>query len=522
MRKPIFYTIIFLIALGLVIGVNINKKRRFLNNQKVSKENIAERQAQKTPTTPTKVIVKNLKGELDIQNAFINVADKVGGSVVTISTERTQKLEIGRPRFNLKRFGPGSPFGGEDPFEKFFEDFFGQLPEKEFKQKGLGSGFVIDKNGLILTNYHVVDGADKINVALPDGRSFAGTVKGSDTRRDLAVIKINARDLPYAELGNSDLVQVGEWVVALGNPFGHILKSPEPTVTVGVVSALHRQIPTPEGESGYLNMLQTDAAINPGNSGGPLCDLSGKVIGINVAIFSTSGGYQGLGFAIPINEAKTILGDLIEGKEIYYGWLGVSIQPITPEIAEYFNLPDQNGALISDILPDSPAEKAGLKEGDILTAIDGKGVNNLNDVMREIGAKKINQDVELDIIRDRVPKKIKAKIGKRPSRMEMTEGKVFEPTVKVEKWRGIEVADVTDEIARQLGLTNKEGVVIIEIEPSSSFYEAGLRKGDVIREINKTKIKNLTDYKKITSEARGLVLVRTDRGYFAVKENLSH
>jgi len=506
MRKIFSYLVIALAVIGIIFGIARYSERKEIKEPKSA--GAARVSAAK---------VSAIKGEFDIQNAFINVANKAGKSVVAISTERTQKVGFSGPSMRFKRFGFGRPFGEEDPFEKFFEDFFGGLPEKEFKQKGLGSGFIIDKKGYILTNHHVVSGADKINITLQDGRTFPGTLKGADPRSDLAIVEIKAKKLSVAELGDSELIHTGGWAVALGNPFGHILQSPEPTVTVGVISALHRRIPAPGGERGYLDMIQTDAAINPGNSGGPLCNLDGEVIGINVAIFSTSGGYQGVGFAIPINAAKDILADLIKGKEIAYGWLGVSIQDITPEIAEYFNLPDRKGALISEIVPGSPAEKAGLKPGDILRALNGKTINKVNDLLKEVGSIKVGNVVQVDIIRDRVKKSISVKVGKRPSRMELAGESVFAPPEELEKWRGIKVAAITDDIARELGLRNMEGVVLVDIDPASSAYDAGLRAGDVIREINKTKIRNLSDYKKLTRESKGLSLIRTDRGYFTVK-----
>ncbi|MBL7155942.1 MAG: Do family serine endopeptidase [Candidatus Omnitrophica bacterium] len=522
MRRAVFYLIILLIAVGLVFGIYARSKRSATPVTEVAKAAPAVATTKAPPPDVSAAKIKNVKGEIDIRNAFITVADKVGKAIVTISTERTQKVGFKRPpQFRFKGFGQGSPFGdGEDPFEKFFEDFFGPHGEREFKQRGLGSGFIIDKKGHILTNFHVVDGADVINITLPDGRSFEGVVKGVDPRSDLAVVKINAKNLPVAELGNSDLVQVGEWVVALGNPYGHVLQSPKPTVTVGVVSALHRRIPTPSpsGDRGYLDMIQTDAAINPGNSGGPLCDLNGSVIGINVVIFSTSGGYQGVGFAIPVNEAKKIINDLIEGKEIAYGWLGVSVQEITPELAEYFNLPDRKGGLVAAIFPESPAQKAGLKEGDIITSINGKEINTLHDILKEVNKTKIDTTARVDIIRDKVKKIINVKIEKKPQTAEAAEEKMFEIPEETEKWRGIKVLNITDKIASELELEDKVGVVIIEVDRSSAGHKAGLRKGDVIREINKTKIKNLIDYKKIASEANGIALVRTDKGYATVKK----
>jgi len=518
MKRSVFYAVIAIIAFGVIIGISFNRNRPASQRPGARKVVAAKKAAKVKRVKAAKV--KRVKGEFDIHNAFIDVAERLGPAIVSISTERTAKIGFGRPpQMRFKRRGPNGSFGEEDPFEKFFEDFFGQLPEKEFKQRGLGSGFIIDKKGHILTNHHVIDGADTINVTLPDGRSFIATARGSDPVSDLAVIKIEAKNLPVAELGNSDLLQVGEWVVALGNPFGHVLKSAKPTVTVGVISALHRRIPAPGGGMGYLDMIQTDAAINPGNSGGPLCDLNGNVIGINVVIFSTSGGYQGMGFAIPINMVKEILGDLVKGKEIAYGWLGVSIQEVTADIAEYFKLEDRRGALISEVLPDGPAKDAGLKAGDIIIVINGKPIKEVHDLLKEIGNAKVGREAEIIVIREGARKTVKVKIGKRP----LAEGVKAEAEIRAAEetkmWRGIKVIGLTEEIAHDLGLRSLSGVVIIEVDPMSSGYGTGLRKGDVVREINKARVRDLEGYKKIIAEVKGPALIKTDKGYFIVKED---
>ncbi len=493
------------IALGLVAGVIITVKLNITSNSGAD---------EKTPN------VTEVKGEIYLQNAFIKVADDVGPAIVTISTERIQKVQgIPGRRFHFKRFGQGNFPGGNDPFEKFFEDFFGSFPEREFKQQGLGSGFIIDEQGHILTNNHVVAEADKIRVTLPDGRSFDGKVQGTDPRSDLAVVKIEATKLQTVKLGDSDHVKTGEWVVALGNPFGHILRSPKPTVTVGVVSALHRQIPSGGKGSVHLDMIQTDAAINPGNSGGPLCNIKGEVIGINVAIFSTSGGHQGVGFALPINMAKDVLDDLIEGRAIFYGWFGVQAQEITDELAEYFNLPNKEGVLIAKVLEDSPAKKAGVKEGDIITEFDGERLINTYDLVRKVGRVKPGNSVDVKLIRDRVQKVLKVKIGRRPSEEEALEEARLAPEKEESKpWRGIRVSNITDEIAEQLGIKDRNGVVVIDIDSQSPFYMMGMRKGNVIREINRNLIKNASDFNKVTKEAKGKALVRTDKGYFIIEE----
>jgi len=492
MRKKLIYAAVILALLALVFGI------------------VARRKGMSPGAS-----IRRLKGEFDVRNVFINVADDVGQAVVAVSTERTQMVGMKMPRVPSRRFGRGS--GGQNSLERFFEQFFSQMPEKEFKQSGLGTGFIIDKKGHVLTNYHVIHGAQKINVTLPDGREFKATVRGTDPRRDIAVIKINAKNVPHARLGDSDRVQVGEWVMALGNPFGHILKSPKPTVTVGVVSALHRRIPVPDGQSGYFDMIQTDAAINPGNSGGPLCDLNSEVIGINVALFSTSGGYQGVGFAIPINSVKDILDDLIAGKEIVYGWLGVSVQNITPEIARYFGLPDNKGALIAKTIPGSPAAKGDLKAGDIVKTYDGKDIVKVHDLLREIANTKVGRTVRMDIIRERAKKRVDIKIEKNPSKPEVEEEEEAEAPKEARRWRGMITINITDQIAHDLGIKDKAGVVIAKVAPSGAGYAAGLRKGDIVRGINRIRVRNLEDYEKLAVMAKGAALVRTDRGYFIVR-----
>ena len=266
----------------------------------------------------------------EMQQHFVDVAKRIGPAVVSISTEVTEKVQMQ---------------SRDEMFNQFFEDFFGQMPQREFKQRGLGTGVIINADGYILTNEHVVHGADKVTVTLPDGREFKGETKGADIRSDLAIVKIAAKNLPFAELGNSDAVKIGHWAIAIGNPFGFAVGGNEPTVTVGVISAIHRSIRGPMDRD-YSDLIQTDAAINPGNSGGPLVNLDGKVIGINAAIFSTTGGYQGLGFAVTSNKAKAILDQLIQGKKIRYGWLGVNVQPVTQELADYFKLDSKEGDLI--------------------------------------------------------------------------------------------------------------------------------------------------------------------------------
>ena len=491
------------VGCGLIIAVRLN----------VMPDTHAE-----SAKAPRAVSGTTSASEIDLRTAFIDVAEMVGPAVVSISSERVHKTS-GIRRF---QFGPKSrgPFSEDDFFDDFFKDFFGDMPEREYKQVGLGTGVIIDASGFILTNDHVISGAEKITVTLPDGRSFKATPKGADPRSDLAIIKIDAKNLPVATLGNSDLVQTGEWVVAIGNPFGFAVNNPTPTVTVGVVSAVHRSLPSradrQEKDRSYLDLIQTDAAINPGNSGGPLCNLEGKIIGINVAIVSTSGGYQGLGFAIPSNTANDVVGDLIKGKKVVYGWFGVTVQDITEDLAKFFGLAEKEGVLISGVLKDGPAKKGGLKEGDIIIKINGEKIKKVRDVLKTVGRAKPGQRVDVTIIRGKKTAVIPVIVGERPSEPGAAEGQEVKPEVEEEiVWRGIKVIDITPELAERYKIENSAGVIVAEIEPGSP---APLMRGDIIREINMTPIKNKAEYNKVVGKIKGDVLLRTDKGYIIVKE----
>lgn len=454
-----------------------------------------------------------------MEDAVINVANTAGKAVVSISTEHTEKIK-GQRRYY---FG-GSPFGGlpeeDESFRKFFEDFFGEMPQREYKQMGLGSGAIISPEGYILTNEHVVKDADKITVTLPDGREFRATIKGVDSRSDLAVIKINASNLPVVKLGDSDTLKIGQWVVAIGNPFGFALQNPEPTVTAGVISALHRSLK--RGilrDKDYGDLIQTDAAINPGNSGGPLVNLKGEIVGINVAIFSTSGGYQGLGFAIPINSAKRVLSRLIEGKKIVYGWLGVTVQDLSEELAKYLGLADKNGVLVAKVLENGPADKAGIKERDIIKQFGEDAVNNTRDLLNIVGKTESGRKVKVALMRDKKPLTVEVVVGERPQGVEESAPE-SKPEKEESKWRGLSVSDLTPELAGRFGIEEKQGVLVTQVEPSSPAESAGIIAGDVLLEINKMPINNVPEYKNALKGLKGDCLVRTQRGYFLVKESV--
>ena len=425
-----------------------------------------------------------------LENTFAEVADKVGPAVVSISTVHTAKLKGGQ-----------NPFGNDEMFRQFFKDFFGNMPDREFQQRGLGSGFIIDADGYILTNQHVIEGADKIEVTLSDGRKFPAKVKGQDERADLAVLKINAKNLKALELDDSDNVKIGQFAIAAGNPFGIASK---PTVTIGVISALNRSLPRAAyGDKDYSDLMQTDAAINPGNSGGPLVDIEGKVIGINVAIISTTGGYQGIGFAIPINTAKRVLSDLISGRKVLYGWLGVNVQDLDEDLAKQFGISETKGVLVAKVLSGSPSEKGNMRNGDIIKTFDGKPVENVRELLKLVGRAPIGKKVKVVVLRDKKEAALDIEVAQRPDEL-----KEYAET-ELGNWRGLEVK-----------ISEKGGVVVTNVVPGSPTDEAGLRRGDVITEMNKKPIKNLKDYDDATKSAKGDVLVLTSRGYAVVKEEV--
>jgi serine protease Do len=465
--------------------------------------------------TAFRVYAEPPKEALSLQDAFVKVSKDVGPAVVSISTERTE-------RYQTRYY----PFAGSQDrfFDDFFNDFFVQGPEREFKRIGLGSGVIIDRIGYILTNEHVIQGADKISVTLPDGREFEGHLTGSDTYSDLAVIKIEPKgELPFVKLGDSDSTQIGNWAIAIGNPFAFAVRNPEPTLTVGVISALHRSLPvTDKRTREYSDLIQTDAAINPGNSGGPLVNIYGEVIGINVAIFTLSGGSEGIGFAIPVNTAKKILNDLMQGKKVLYGWLGVIIQDMDTNLADYFGLSDKAGVLISRVVENSPAEKAGLKSGDIIISIDSEKTKNTQDLIRFVLKRAIGEKVALGVLRNAKAYSAIVEIGERPEDKSVAAQKKIEAPQATKQmpmfWRGLGVSDITTEIAQRFKLSAESGVIVTAVQPGSPAEQAGIRQGDVIYEINREFIKGMKDYADSAGKASGDALIGTYRGYVVLKE----
>jgi len=402
---------------------------------------------------------------------FTELAKKVGPSVVNVSTTQVRRMAQDAP----------SPFGPGDPRNDLLERFFGgRIPRAPQPRQGVGSGFIIDSDGTILTNYHVVGEAEKISVTLSDGKRYDAKVIGKDQKTDIAVIKIDAgRELPAVSLGDSDRLEVGEWVVAIGNPFGL-----DHTVTSGIVSAKGRQI----GAGPYDNFIQTDASINPGNSGGPLINLRGEVVGINTAIFSQTGGNIGIGFAIPTNSVKDLLPQLKDKGRVVRGYLGTTVQKITPEIANSLGIKESGGALVADVVRGSPAEKAGIKTGDVIIEFDRKEIKDSSDLPPVVARVAPGTTVQLKVLRE----------GKQVS-LPITVGELKDNEIVAsaqESDLGLSVQPVTPDIAQSLGLERAEGLVVSSVKPGSAAEEAGLRSGDVITQINRRPVKNLAEYNR--------------------------
>ncbi len=426
----------------------------------------------------------------DLTEGFRPLVKKALPAVVNISTTRVMKTRPAPPFFS-------------DPF---FRDFFGfdhefDMP-RERRESGLGSGVIISPDGYILTNDHVVREATEILVSLADGRELDAEVVGSDPKTDIAVLKVEAEDIPHLPLGDSSEVEVGDIVLAMGNPFGI-----GQTVTMGIVSATGRGGLNIEA---YEDFIQTDAAINPGNSGGPLVNVRGDVIGINTAIISRSGGNQGIGFAVPSNMAREVMEQLIDKGRVVRGWLGVLIQPVNSSVAQAFDLEEAKGALVGDVEPGSPAAEAGLETGDVILEVNGEPVEDVRDLRLKIARAGPDQTVNLQVVRDGKQMDVPVTLGELPEEQEMArrDGPGSAPL------DGVEVDDLTPQIARQLGLPRDTfGVVVTRVQPGSSAAEAGLRRGDVIQEVNRRPVNNVAGFESAVRRAGDKpVLLLVNRG----------
>ena len=434
------------------------------------------------------------------KQVFVTLAAKCMPATVNISTTKVVKR---RDRPSYHPFG-----GGDDSFREFFGDefydrFFGQMPQKDYTLRSLGSGFIIDQEGHIITNNHVIEEADEIKVRLSDKEEYDAKLVGRDSKTDIALIKIDPPDgLPMVALGDSDKLQVGEWVMAIGNPFGL-----SQTVTVGIVSALWRKI----GAGPYENFIQTDAAINQGNSGGPLFNIRGEVVGVNTAIFSTSGGNIGIGFATPINLAKNVVNQLKEKGRVVRGWLGVIVQTVTPELADTFGLDEKKGALVADIDGDGPAAQAGIQKGDIIIAFDGEEIKEMSELPLVVAQTPVGKKVTVVLLRN----------GKKVSKS-VTVGELKEEEAlalsddTTRKDVGIEVTELTRELARKYRITETRGVLVTYVESESPAESAGIREGDIIIEVNRAAVDNLDEYYKAIEEA-----LKRDKILFWIKRGRS-
>jgi serine protease Do len=435
-------------------------------------------------------------------DTFAKLAKQVSGAVVNISAEKIVKNQI-REMFNqgAKRPkqgpSPEMPFGPEGTprdFRDFFDRFFGEMP-KSYKARSLGSGFIIDAKGYVVTNNHVVENADKIKVILVGGKEYQATVKGRDPKTDLALIQIvkPPENLPFLQMGDSDAIQVGDWVVAVGNPFGlgH-------TVTQGIISAKGRVI----GAGPYDNFLQTDASINPGNSGGPLLNLQGEVIGINTAIVASG---QGIGFATPSNIAKSVIPQLESKGKVVRGMIGVQVQNVTPDLAKSFGMAEAKGALVAQVNPDTPAAKAGIQRGDIIVEFNGHPIHEMNELPRMVAETAPGAKAVLKVLRQGKEKTLNLTIT------ELTDEQQAQAQTEAEPEKtplGLEVQNLTPALAQRFGLRDNKGVVVVRVESGSPASDAGMRAGDLVLEVNGEVASSLKEYREAIAKVKKDSVVR--------------
>jgi serine protease Do len=438
-------------------------------------------------------------GPANFSEGFSAVVEPLLPAVVNISTSKVVK----------------SQRGGENPFfnDPFFRQFFGN-PDgddggqpREQKEHSLGSGVIVNPDGYILTNNHVVDGASDVQVTLSDKRQLKAKIVGTDPRTDIAVLKIPASNLSTVTLGDSTKAKVGDIVLAIGDPFGI-----GETVTMGIVSAKGRRDLRLEGPEGYEDFIQTDASINPGNSGGALVNTRGELIGINTAIISNGGGgNQGIGFAVPVNMARTVMEQILKTGKVTRGFLGVSIQEVTPDLAKAFNLPSAEGALVGDVTPDSPGAKAGLQKGDVITALNGQKVTDYHDLRLRISQIAPGTSVKLEVYRNGQKQEMTATLGEYPEKAQTAENAQPGETPALE---GVQVENLTSDIAQQLNLPpGTHGVVITRVDPDSTAAETGLERGDVIQEVNRKAVNNVEQFRAaVRAAGNQQLLLLVNRG----------
>jgi Do/DeqQ family serine protease len=440
-----------------------------------------------TSTGSTSIALKRdeqpvTRGQLE-RASFSDVVKRVSPSVVKITTQTKAK--------NVRMNGQ---FPGMD--DPTFRQFFGgRLPEtRQEPQSGVGSGVIISADGFIVTNNHVVEGADTLTVAFSDGHELTAKVVGRDPLTDIAVVKVDAKDLPAITFAKSSKIEVGDRVLAIGNPFGI-----GETVTSGIVSALGRQVGILAEVKGFENFIQTDAAINPGNSGGALVDVDGRLIGINTAILSRSGGFQGVGLAVPADMVSQVANNLVQHGKVVRGYLGVNIQNISPALQDSFSLKNRDGALVAEVLPDGPAAKAGLKEGDVITAVNGDKVTDANSVTLTVTGLSPGSKLKLDILRDGKAQEITATAAERPGSKGKDEALASDDEGVL---NGVAVGDLDRDSRQQADIPARvKGAVITNVSPDSAAARAGLRPGDVIMEINKQPVRNAQEAVDLSAKA---------------------
>jgi serine protease Do len=467
MKQNIWVFILMGVIVGLIMAAGLEW------SQNSHAQSYAEKSIVDNPVTK----VESSAAE-ELSDIFASVAKKVNPSVVMVFTE-TEITASQQPFSN----SPFEQFFGDDFFNRFFQN---PAPNQSYKQMGLGSGVIIKENGVIITNNHVVDDADNIKVRLMDGREFKAKVKGKDPQTDLAVITIDAKDLQPIDLGNSDQLRVGDWVLAIGSPLNPQL---EHTVTAGIVSAKGRSA---VGLSQYEDYIQTDAAINPGNSGGALVNIKGELVGINSAIATQNGGFMGIGFAIPVNLADHVTKDIIEKGKVVRGWLGVYIQDINPELANALKLNTTKGVIVSKVSKDSPAEKAGIKEEDVILKFNGKPLENSVELSTWVAGTSPGSEVSLTILRDGKEKAVSVKLEElNPEEQKLARVNTTNDNL------GLVVSDITPDLISKYQLDrDQKGVVITGVLPNSVAAESGMREGDVIQKVNRKEIESLQEFNK--------------------------
>jgi serine protease Do len=447
-------------------------------------------------------VIFNAKADAKVMaDSFSSIAEATSPAVINIRAEKTIKGggRVFRHFFNM-------PDGYQNPMEEYFNRFYGNRKQREFKQQSLGSGFLIDKEGYIVTNNHVVENANKIKVIMKNGKELEATIIGLDSTTDLALIKIEpGQDLPTLKFGDSNLSDVGEWVVAIGNPFGlgH-------TVTAGIISAKGRVI----GSGPYDDFIQTDASINPGNSGGPLLNMAGEVVGINTAIMANG---QGIGFAIPVSLAKGIIDQLKKNGEVIRGWLGVMIQDLNQGLAEYYGVNAKTGALVADVLSGDPADLSGIKPNDIIIRIDDKSVESSRDLTQIVADIPVGSKVKITVLRDGSPKNFDVKIAKRDTSGTALQERGGDPIDEL----GLKVSELTPEINRRLNISDTKGLVVVEIVPQTKSAQADIQVDDIILEVNNEPITSATKFGTLVREVKKgesikMLVKRMNTGYMVV------